>query len=179
MPLITYNKSRAFAICSCLGITNVTSHQTNARIISRGVFNAISMTWALVSGFINVSVFSTIFHRMLDQKPDLTEPYRVKTACFHSPRAISSTAIHVEKKGDIQLNRKSGNNVNSIRISSSKRITAEKANCVGIGAESSTNGWVRSKAHTPKRRERASFTLSKRFMVPKPAPITWSVVSSQ
>ena len=104
-----------------------------ARLISRGVFKAISIILFFVSGLISVSIFRTIFHRMLDQKPDLIEPYNVKMACFQSPRASSIDAIIVEKNGEIQLNKKSGNKVINIRIISKRRTTAEKTSCVGMG----------------------------------------------
>ena len=128
VPVTTYNRSRTFAIASCLGITNVTSHQTNARPISRGVLRAIARTWFLVSGLTSVNVLRTIFHRMLDQKPDLTEPYKVRTACFQSPRANSMNAIIVERAGEIQLNKTSGKMVKIMRINSTSRRTREMAN---------------------------------------------------
>ena len=142
-----------------------------ARPISRGVFKAISMILFLVSGLINVSIFRTIFHRMLDQKPDLTTPYNVRIACFQSPRASSIDAIMVDKDGEIQLNIKSGNRVSNIRIISNKRTTAEKTSCVGIGVASEIMGLKRSTAKTPSFRESISATRSRKLIMENPAPM--------
>ena len=160
-------------------MTKITSQNINARPISRGVFNAISMILFLVSGLISVSIFSTIFHLMLDQKPDLMEPYNVRMACFQSPRASSMEAIMVEKNGEIQLNKKSGNRVSNMRIISKRRTTAEKTNCVGIGLVGEIMGLKRSTAKTPTFRESMSATRSRKLTMENPVPINWSVLSSQ
>ena len=151
----------------------------NARPISRGVFNAISMILFFVSGLISVRVLRTIFHLILDQKPDLIEPYNVRMACFQSPRANSIHAIMVDKNGEIQLNKKSGNKVSNMRIISKRRTTAENTNCVGIGLVGEIMGLKRSTAKTPSFRESISATRSRKLTVEKPNPINWSVLSSQ
>ena len=142
-----------------------------ARLISRGVFNAISIILFFVSGLISVSVFRIIFHRILDQKPDFTEPYNVRIACFQSPRASSILAIIVERKGDIQLNIKSGKSVKIKRIISNSRTTAEKTSCVGIGLLGEIMGRKRSTANTPILRESISATRSRKLIIANPAPI--------